>query len=72
MLMPTFKKAKIGWGEAVGIVLGMVVGATLSVLLGAWIIHWILGLINIGSLTYGQVVGLLVIWELIKPRASND
>jgi hypothetical protein len=71
-LMPTFKKAKISWGETIGIILGMLVGTAVSIALGAWIIHWILGLINIGNLTYGQIAGLLVIWELIKPRSSND
>ncbi len=72
MILPTFKKAKISWGGAIGIVLGMLAGAAVSIALGAWIIHWILGLINIGNLTYGQIAGLLVIWELIKPRSSND
>ncbi len=71
-IVPTFKKANISWSETIGIILGMLAGVTIGIALGAWIIHWILGLINLGNLTYGQIAGLLVIWELIKPRSSND
>ena len=57
--------------ENVGIVLGMIAGWTASVLLCGLIITWVLGLIGLGSLTYWQVVGLLAIWELIKPTSSS-
>lgn len=58
--------------ETVGIVLGMIAGGIVSILLGGLIIHWILGAVNLGQLTYGQVVGLLAIWEIVKPRSSSS
>lgn len=58
--------------ETVGIVLGMIAGGTVSILLGGLIIHWILVAINLSQLTYWQIVGLLVIWEMIKPRNSSS
>lgn len=57
--------------ETFGIVLGLIAGGIASILLGGLIIHWILGAIGLGSLTYGQVVGLLAIWELIKPTSES-
>jgi hypothetical protein len=68
MILPTINGVQYRWSEAVGVVLGMVTGTLFSSLLGAWFIHWVLGLIGIGSLSFGQVFGLLVIWEYIKPR----
>ena len=70
-LVPTFKKADISWSETIGIILGMLIGATVSIALGAWIIHWILGLIKLGGLTYWQIVGLLAIWEMVKPTSHS-
>ena len=58
--------------ETVGIVLGMIAGGIVSILLGGLIIHWILATVNLGQLTYGQVVGLLAIWEIVKPRSSSS
>lgn len=58
--------------ETVGIVLGMIAGGIVSILLGGLIIHWILAAVNLGQLTYGQVVGLLAIWEIVKPRSSSS
>jgi hypothetical protein len=57
--------------ETVGILLGLVAGGIASILLGGLVIHWILGATKLGSLTYGQVVGLLAIWEIIKPRTDS-
>lgn len=57
--------------ENVGIVLGLIAGGIASILLGGLVIHWILGAIGLGSLTYVQVVGLLAIWEIIKPSTSS-
>ena len=68
---PIPRKTHVGWGESVGIVLGVVAGTVLSILLGAFGIHWILGLIKLGGLTYWQIVGLLAIWEMVKPTAHS-
>ena len=68
---PTPRKTHVGWGETVGIALGVVAGTVLSILLGAFGIHWILGLIKLGGLTYWQIVGLLAIWEMVKPTAHS-
>lgn len=57
--------------ENAGIVLGMIAGWAASVLLCGLIITWVLGLVGLGSLTYWQVVGLLAIWELIKPASPS-
>lgn len=57
--------------ETVGIVLGLIAGGIASILLGGLAIYWILGATKLGSLTYGQVVGLLAIWEIIKPRTET-
>jgi uncharacterized membrane protein (Fun14 family) len=57
--------------ENVGIVIGMVAGWAASVLLCGAIIYGILGVLALGNLTYLQIVGLLVIWELIKPYSSK-
>ena len=57
--------------ETVGIALGMVAGWVASVLLCGLIINWVLGLIGLGALTYWQIVGLLAIWELVKPTSSK-
>ena len=57
--------------ETVGIVLGMIAGEIVSILLGGLVIHWILGAIALGNLTYAQVVGLLAIWEIVKPSTSS-
>ena len=57
--------------ETVGIFLGVIAGGIVSILLGGFVIHWILGAVGLGDLTYVQVVGLLAIWELIKPTSSS-
>lgn len=57
--------------ETVGIVLGLIAGGIVSILLWGLVIHWILGAVGLGSLTYGQVVGLLAIWEIVKPRTET-
>lgn len=57
--------------ETVGIFLGVIAGGIVSILVSGFVIHWILGAIGLGSLTYGQVVGLLAIWEIIKPTSSS-
>jgi len=57
--------------ETVGAVLGLIAGGIASILLGGLVIYWILGAIGLGSLTYGQVVGLLAIWEIVKPRTDT-
>jgi len=57
--------------ETVGVILGLIAGGIASILLGGLVIHWILGAIGLGSLTYGQVVGLLAIWEIVKPRTDT-
>lgn len=55
----------------VGIVIGMVAGWVASVLLCGAVIYGILGVLALGGLTYLQIVGLLVIWELIKPYSAK-
>jgi hypothetical protein len=57
--------------EGVGVVVGVILVSTASILITAWVIHWILGMIGIGTLTYAQVVGLLAIWEIIKPSSGS-
>lgn len=57
--------------EGVGVVLGVIFVGVASLLISAWVIHWILGAIGIGTLTYAQVVGLLVIWEIMKPSSGS-
>lgn len=57
--------------ENAGIILGMAAGWIASVLICGLIIHWILGALALGSLTYIQIVGLLAIWELIKPTSAK-
>jgi hypothetical protein len=59
------------FGYAVGSVVGLIAAATATILLGAWAIHWILTAVGIGTLTYTQIVGLLAIWEIIKPRSNS-
>jgi uncharacterized membrane protein YoaK (UPF0700 family) len=71
MLMPKINNRVVDWPEVVGVVLGLIVGGVVSILLSAWVIHWILTGIGIGALTYGQVVGLLAIWEIVKPRTET-
>lgn len=71
-LKMTRKGENIGTiAEMVGIVLGMIIGWTGGLLLGGLIVHWILTAIAIGNLTYWQIVGLLAIWEIIKPRTES-
>jgi len=57
--------------EGFGIVVGVAVTASIAVLATAWVVHFILGMVSIGNLTYWQIVGLLAIWELIKPASSS-
>ena len=57
--------------EGIGVVLGVIFVGAASLLISAWVIHWILGMIGIGSLTYTQVVGVLAIWEIMKPSAGS-
>jgi len=71
MLKMTIKDKRVDLAEATGVILGLIVGGIVSLLLGGWIIHWILTSIGIGGFTYGQVVGLLAIWEIIKPRSET-
>jgi len=68
---PISRKTHVSWGKTIGIILGVVAGTVLSILLGALGIHWILSLIKLGGLTYWQIVGLLVIWEMIKPTVNS-
>lgn len=53
-----------------GTVVGVAVVASIIVLATAWVIHFILGMVSVGNLTYWQIVGLLAIWGLIKPTSS--
>ena len=71
MLKKVFKNKNTDIAEATGVILGLIVGGIVSLLLGGWVIHWILTSIGIGGFTYGQVVGLLAIWEIIKPRLES-
>lgn len=59
-------------GYAAGAVVGQLAVTVAGILLSAWIIHWILTATSLTTLTYAQVVGLVAIWEIIKPRMSND
>jgi hypothetical protein len=56
--------------EGIGVVLGVIFVGAASLLISAWVIHLILGMIGIGSLTYAQVVGVLAIWEIMKPSSG--
>jgi hypothetical protein len=69
--MSTFSKKSLDWAEIIGAILGGVIASAVSIFLGALVIHWILGVTGIGSLTYWQVVGLLAIWETVKPRSDS-
>jgi len=71
MLMPKINSRVVDWPELIGVTLGLIAGGVISILLSAWVIHWILTSIGIGALTYGQVVGLLAIWEIVKPRTET-
>ena len=71
MLMPKINKRVVDWSELIGVTLGLIAGGVVSILLSALVIHWILTGIGIGALTYGQVVGLLAIWETVKPRTET-
>jgi hypothetical protein len=71
MLKTTFKGKRADLAEATGVIAGLIVGGIVTLLLGGWSIHWILTSIGIGNFTYGQVVGLLAIWEIIKPRLES-
>lgn len=62
---------KVDWVEATGIVLGLIAGGVISLLLGALVIYWILGAVGLTTLTYKQIVGLLGIWEIVKPRSDS-
>jgi len=70
-IRPTINGTQYDWPEAAGIILGLVVGGLLSALLGAWFIHWVLGWIGVGALSFKQVLGLLLVWEYIKPRTES-
>lgn len=70
-ILPTINGTQYEWGEAIGLVLGMIAGGLISALLGAWFIHFILGWIGLGALTFKQVFGLLLVWEYIKPRTES-
>jgi hypothetical protein len=59
------------FGYVVGTIIGLLAAYTLGMLAGAFLIHWILTAVGIKALTYAQVVGLLAIWELVKPRQSS-
>lgn len=58
-------------GFAVGAVIGVAVVGTAALLLSAWVVQWILSACGIYKATYAQVVGVLAIWEIIKPRAES-
>ena len=58
-------------GYAIGAVFGLLAVSVASILLSAWVIHWILSAVGLGNLTYTQVVGLLAIWEIVKPRSDS-
>lgn len=64
------KAASNSWAAIAGEAFGLIAGGVVSLLLGGLVIHWILTGIGIGSLTYGQVVGLLAIWQIIKPSSK--
>jgi hypothetical protein len=64
------KAANNSWAEIAGTAFGLIAVGVVSLLLGGLVIHWILTGIGIGSLTYGQVVGLLAIWQIIKPSSK--
>jgi hypothetical protein len=70
MIFPKKNSTK-DWAEIAGAAVGLIAAGVISLLLGGWVIHWILTGIGIGSLTYGQVVGLLAIWEIVKPRGDS-
>lgn len=57
--------------EGLGVVLGLLIVSAASILIGAWIIQWILSACGIITLTYSQAVGALAVWEIIKPRSSS-
>jgi len=57
--------------EGLGIALGVAVVASITIIGRAWVIHFILSMAFIGNLTYWQILGLLAIWELIKPASSS-
>lgn len=56
---------------AVGAVVGLVLVGTAALLLSAWVVQWILSACGIYKATYTQVVGVLAIWEIIKPRTET-
>jgi hypothetical protein len=56
---------------AAGAAFGVLAVGVAAIFLSAWVIHWILGATGLAKLTYAQVVGLVAIWEIIKPRTES-
>ena len=57
--------------EALGIAAGLLLVSVAGILLGAFVIQWVLSACGIYKATYAQVVGALAIWEIIKPRMES-
>lgn len=57
--------------EGVGVVLGVIFVGAASLLISAWVVQWILSVCGIYQATYAQVVGLLAIWEIMKPSSGS-
>jgi len=57
--------------EALGVAAGLLLVSVAGILLGAFVIQWILSSCGIYQATYAQVVGALAIWEIIKPRMES-
>lgn len=71
--MTTLKKP-ITWeglSEVIGVAVGLLVAGVGLCLLLAFVIQWILVSMVGTTVSYWQVLGVLVIWELVKPRSSD-
>lgn len=55
----------------IGAVAGLVAFGAAMVLLTGFVVQWILSACGIYKATYAQVVGVLAIWEILKPRSSS-
>lgn len=60
-----------GLTEVIGYAVGLLVAGALFSLLLAFVIQWILVSMVGTSVSYWQVLGVLLVWELVKPRSSD-
>lgn len=60
-----------GLSEVIGYAVGLLVAGAFFSLLLAFVIQWILVSMVGTTVSYWQVLGVLLVWELVKPRSSD-